>query len=784
MSNSFEQYIGDGSTRTFGIPFSYLSRDHISVSVDGNLSSFVFLTDASIQTPSAPANGTTVEVRRTTPIDEAIVSFKDGSTLGQRDLDRAVEQLLYVVQEAQDAVTSQISLDASGTWDAGNRRISNLNPGTVAGEAVTFEQLQSWVDTLTTLNTQSSSSASQAAASEVAAAASAASAASVAAEAQAQNVSAGDSLPVPLDFSSATKWNNDPFGIFRVPKGSDAITQLFDGTHVVRFSAQSGDSFQSFFQGDDSLFPVTPGEWFSASVQIASSGNPSDLIRLGVGWYDQSKALLRTDFVAIEGSSSTNNQKVQVISGQSVAPFGSAYCGIFITRNGTETGSSLWYAGYPTLSRLHDRIVSTISDLKALPTFSLKVGETVRTRGFDTAEDGYGGEYELIASTPGLQVDGVIMASNTAGFGWRRSELVHTGMIPITWAGVKKGSYSSFNTGAASTNRTRFQSLLNYASDLLGNWLSSGADVNRYGIYIPAGVYDFTGAALEVGESVSISGAGPLTSILRTDGAVNDNFIEFLGNLDGESFGASTVIQGFGVRRFTNDTSSLARGLYWNNMVRNCVMRDIAVYGFGNNISFTNVWEIELDNVWSEAGRLSNFVSFGGQINSVTMRGCRFDGVREVGSANVVIEDTTGSARNITLQGCAIQRSQGIALRLNGIRSARISDCQFEGNDRVNSSSPNIWVDGPNVSNLIIDGNYFTSAGGLGFSSGRAINIRNTVLAGAQVQISNNSVASGPDGTFTQFIDIDTTNALTLFDWGNISAASSTIPGNVTVRSI
>jgi hypothetical protein len=139
---SFVQYTGDGTNDLFSVPFSYLLKEHIVVRVDGEEVSFTWLNDAVIKTSSKPASGSLVEVRRITPIDERVVDFQDGSTLEERDLDNMVDQLLFVVQEANDAVSNTISKTEENTFDAQGLRIVNVADPVDDQDAVT----KAWVE--------------------------------------------------------------------------------------------------------------------------------------------------------------------------------------------------------------------------------------------------------------------------------------------------------------------------------------------------------------------------------------------------------------------------------------------------------------------------------------------------------------------------------------------------------------------------------------------------------------------------------------------------------------
>jgi hypothetical protein len=167
MAYSYVQFSADGSTNIFNFSFGYLSQDHISVSIDGVDETFTWVSENSIQTDTAAAslNGTTVEVRRTTPRTEAEVDYQDGSTLSEAALDTQTLQLLYITQEAFDSLDSAIALTSAGVFDAESRRIINVADGVDDQDAATKAQ----VDAVTAAVASSASAAAASATSAAAA---------------------------------------------------------------------------------------------------------------------------------------------------------------------------------------------------------------------------------------------------------------------------------------------------------------------------------------------------------------------------------------------------------------------------------------------------------------------------------------------------------------------------------------------------------------------------------------------------------------------------------------
>lgn len=226
---------GDGTTRQFQIPFPYVKKDHIVVSLNQIANTnFVYINDTTIEfsplnsvatneqeTTGAPKTGIEILISRETPLLNALVDFVDGSTLTASDLDTAVLQLLYGLQEAKDDTDAGINfttvgLDASnnpiinvqnptnaqdaatknyadglvaglfkadgtipltGAMNAGTNRVTNIANGTDANDAVNLSQLTAGIGSAQTSQNAAAASATQAATSETNAATSATNAA-------------------------------------------------------------------------------------------------------------------------------------------------------------------------------------------------------------------------------------------------------------------------------------------------------------------------------------------------------------------------------------------------------------------------------------------------------------------------------------------------------------------------------------------------------------------------------------------------------------------------------
>lgn len=116
-------YQGDGTTNQFAIPFNYIKRSHVSITVNGIGGIHVdwgWVNDNLIEITPTPAIGSSIQVSRSTPVDQRMVDFVAGNTLSEASLDLSDEQSIYAIQELHSKFNSLLSdelkpyLDAQG----------------------------------------------------------------------------------------------------------------------------------------------------------------------------------------------------------------------------------------------------------------------------------------------------------------------------------------------------------------------------------------------------------------------------------------------------------------------------------------------------------------------------------------------------------------------------------------------------------------------------------------------------------------------------------------------
>lgn len=170
-----------GDTRLFTVPFPYLDRNHVVVTVNRVLkypgADFDWRADGNIEFHQS-ISGNVLELVRKTPEDGPLVTFYNGAVLTEAELNTAIRQLLYISQEIRDYYDALIdgALDSlvleSGNEEAGpvidkvieqvlnsqlladlQQRITDIdtNAGTITDAVLRLAGLESVVDALATL---------------------------------------------------------------------------------------------------------------------------------------------------------------------------------------------------------------------------------------------------------------------------------------------------------------------------------------------------------------------------------------------------------------------------------------------------------------------------------------------------------------------------------------------------------------------------------------------------------------------------------------------------------
>ena len=137
MASTIAFYTGDGATTDFTVPFDYLAKKFVRVSLGvtilkggdyGDTSKdYYFLDKTKVRLKVPPASGEVLTIRRYTSATDRVVSFKDASVLKATDLDVSSVQTIHIAEESRDIINDALIKDKEGNWDAKFRKITNVN---------------------------------------------------------------------------------------------------------------------------------------------------------------------------------------------------------------------------------------------------------------------------------------------------------------------------------------------------------------------------------------------------------------------------------------------------------------------------------------------------------------------------------------------------------------------------------------------------------------------------------------------------------------------------------
>lgn len=152
--NTVYTYDLDGVTVQFNVPFEYLSRNFVVVTLVGqdrkvltNNTDYIFINSTTIQTlkPWGSTDGYQyIEVRRETSATDRLVDFQNGSVLRASDLNVSSIQSMHIAEEARDLVGTTMGVDLDGNLDARGKRVTNVADGVNPQDVVTIHQMDTW----------------------------------------------------------------------------------------------------------------------------------------------------------------------------------------------------------------------------------------------------------------------------------------------------------------------------------------------------------------------------------------------------------------------------------------------------------------------------------------------------------------------------------------------------------------------------------------------------------------------------------------------------------------
>ena len=149
MASTIANYQGNGSTTDFSVPFDYLAKKFVKVTVDSReklggdygdtTKDYFFVDKTTIRFNTAPASGAEIIIRRYTSATDRIVSFKDASVLKAKDLDVSTIQTIHIAEEGRDIINDALIVDKEGNWDAKGKRIVNVGDPIDDNDAITLK---------------------------------------------------------------------------------------------------------------------------------------------------------------------------------------------------------------------------------------------------------------------------------------------------------------------------------------------------------------------------------------------------------------------------------------------------------------------------------------------------------------------------------------------------------------------------------------------------------------------------------------------------------------------
>ena len=149
MASTIAIYTGDGTTTDFTVPFDYLAKKFVKVSVGltvleggdyGDTSKgFYFIDKTTVRLRTPPQAGAEVTVRRYTSATDRVVSFKDASILKATDLDTSSIQTIHIAEEGRDVINDALIVNKEGNWDAKGHRVVNVGDAVNDGDAVNLK---------------------------------------------------------------------------------------------------------------------------------------------------------------------------------------------------------------------------------------------------------------------------------------------------------------------------------------------------------------------------------------------------------------------------------------------------------------------------------------------------------------------------------------------------------------------------------------------------------------------------------------------------------------------
>jgi microcystin-dependent protein len=139
MATTQNTYTGNGTNKLFNITFPYLDTTDIDVFLNGTLQTvttqYTFANATTVEFVTAPANGATVLLSRSTDDTALQATFFPGSSIKAADLNYNFDQVLYLSQETANVAQTSNSAVVAATTAATAAAASAATAVTVANTA-------------------------------------------------------------------------------------------------------------------------------------------------------------------------------------------------------------------------------------------------------------------------------------------------------------------------------------------------------------------------------------------------------------------------------------------------------------------------------------------------------------------------------------------------------------------------------------------------------------------------------------------------------------------------
>jgi hypothetical protein len=139
MAVTSNTYTANGTNKLFSITFPYLDTSDIDVSVNGVLQTitteYFFANATTVEFVTAPANGATVLLNRSTDDTALQATFFPGSSIKASDLNYNFDQVLYLSQETANSAANQSTAGLQAQITAANNTSNTALTTANAAEA-------------------------------------------------------------------------------------------------------------------------------------------------------------------------------------------------------------------------------------------------------------------------------------------------------------------------------------------------------------------------------------------------------------------------------------------------------------------------------------------------------------------------------------------------------------------------------------------------------------------------------------------------------------------------